>query len=156
MILLRRLESSRSLAEGEVHRRPLAIVQAVQQFWDATRREDDQVQVQVQVQVQKSEAARRRFELERVALTQKRVGPREARRSTRLPALGRDDHESPDAAQQRDSARLLSDSEAEFPEFGRLRKALGEAVASKEAPREKAARGLDAEQRAAEEARAAE
>ena len=51
--------------------------------------------------------------------------------------------------QQQESARLLSDSEAEVR---RLRKALDEAVASKEALREKAAMELGAAQRDAREA----
>jgi hypothetical protein len=51
--------------------------------------------------------------------------------------------------QQQESARLLSESEAEVR---RLRKALDEAVASKEALREMAAMELGARQRAAEEA----
>jgi hypothetical protein len=51
--------------------------------------------------------------------------------------------------QQQESARLLSDSEAEVR---RLRKALDEAVASKEALREKSAMELRDKQRVAEEA----
>jgi hypothetical protein len=51
--------------------------------------------------------------------------------------------------QQQESARILSDSEAEVR---RLRKALDEAVASKEALREKAAMELGAAQREAKEA----
>ena len=51
--------------------------------------------------------------------------------------------------QQQESARLLSDSETEVR---RLRKALDEAVASKEALREKSAMELGAKQRAADEA----
>jgi hypothetical protein len=52
-------------------------------------------------------------------------------------------------AQQQESARLLSDSEAEVR---RLRKAFDEAVASKEALREKSAMEIGAKQRAADEA----
>ncbi|MDM0110470.1 hypothetical protein QTH97_36725, partial [Variovorax sp. J22R24] len=52
-------------------------------------------------------------------------------------------------AQQQESARLLSDSEAEVR---RLRKALDETIAGKEALREKLAMELSAKQRAADEA----
>ena len=54
-----------NLADGEAHQLPLAMVQAAKQFWDAARREADQVQVQ------KTEAARRELELQREALAQR-------------------------------------------------------------------------------------
>lgn len=143
-----------NLADGEAHQLPLAIVQAAKLFWDAARREADQVQVQ------KTEAARRELELQHEALVQKaseltqretsfeekRLAIDEALASSRqaVAAIEAQMH-----TQQQESARLLSDSEAEVR---RLRKALDEAVASKEALREKAAMDLSAAQRDAKEA----
>jgi hypothetical protein len=143
-----------NLADGEAHQLPLAVVQAAKLFWDAARREADQAQVQ------KTEAARREIELQREALAQKdselvqretsfeekRLALDEALASSRqaVAAIEAQMH-----TQQQGSARLLSDSEAEVR---RLRKALDEAVASKEALREKAAMELGAAQRDAKEA----
>jgi chromosome segregation ATPase len=143
-----------SLADGEAQQLPLAIVQAAQQFWDVARREADQVQVQ------KSEAARRELELERSALAQQeadlqqretsfeqaRAALEEALVSSRQAVTAM---EAQMHTQQQESARLLSDSEAEVR---RLRKALDESVASKEALREKTAMELGAAQRDAKEA----
>ena len=143
-----------NLADGEAHQLPLAVVQAAKLFWDAARPEADQMQVQ------KTEAARRELELQRDALADKesdltqretsfkqaRVALDEALASSRqaVAAIETQTH-----AQQQESARLLSDSEAEVR---RLRKALEEAVASKEALREKASMELGAAQRDAKEA----
>ncbi|VTU42033.1 DNA-binding protein [Variovorax sp. RA8] len=143
-----------NLADGEAHQLPLAVIQATKLFWDAARREADQVQVQ------KNEAARRELELQREVLDRKeseltqreasfeqaRVALDEALASSRqaVAAIEAQMH-----TQQQESARLLSDSEAEVR---RLRKALEEAVASKEALREKAAMELGAVQRDAKEA----
>ncbi|KWT97687.1 MULTISPECIES: DNA-binding protein [unclassified Variovorax] len=143
-----------NLADGEAHQLPLAVVQAAKLFWEAARREADQVQIQ------KTEAARRELELQREALAQKeseltqreasfeqaRIALDEALASSRqaVAAIEAQMH-----TQQQESARLLSDSEAEVR---RLRKALDEAVASKEALREKAAMELGAAQRDAKEA----
>ena len=143
-----------NLAAGEANQLPLAIVQAAQQFWDIARREADQVQIQ------KTEATRRELELERGALAQKeadlqqretsfeqaRVALEEALASSRQAVTAM---EGQMHTQQQESARLLSDSEAEVR---RLRKAFDEAVASKEALREKAAMELEAAQRDAREA----
>ena len=143
-----------NLADGEAHQLPLAVVQAAKLFWDAARREADLVQVQ------QSESARRELELQRNALAQKeadlqqretafeqaRVALDEALASSRqaVTAMEVQMH-----TQQQESARLLSDSEADVR---RLRKAIDEAVASKEALREKAAMELGAAQRDAREA----
>ena len=143
-----------NLAAGEAHQLPLAVVQAAKLFWDAARREADQVQVQ------KTEATRRELELQREALARKeseltqrdasfqqaRVALDEALASSRQAVAAM---EAQMHTQQQESARLLSDSEAEVR---RLRKALEEAVASKEALREKAAMELGAAQRDAKEA----
>lgn len=139
---------------AEASRLPLTILQAAEQFWDAARREADQVQIQ------KSEATRSELELARTALAQKeadllqretsfeqaRVALDEALASSRqaVSAMEAQMH-----AQQQASARLLSDSEAEVR---RLRKALDEAAAGKEAIREKAAMDLALAQRDAREA----
>jgi hypothetical protein len=142
------------LADGEAHQIPLAIVQAAKGFWDAARREADQVQVQ------KTEAARRELGLQREALAQKdadltqressfeqaRVALEEALASSRQAVTV---IEAQMHTQRQESARLLSDSEAEVR---RLRKAFDEAVASKEALRENAAMELGAAQRDAREA----
>ena len=133
---------------------PLAVVQAAKLFWDAARREADQVQVQ------KTEATRRELELQRDVLVQKeadlhqreisfeqaRVALDEALASSRQAVTAM---EAQMHTQQQESARLLSDSEAEVR---RLRKSLDGAVASKEALREKAAMELGAAQRDAREA----
>ncbi|MDN8618931.1 DNA-binding protein [Variovorax ginsengisoli] len=143
-----------NLADGEAHQLPLAVVQAAKLFWESARREADQVQVQ------KTEAARREIELQRGALAQKeadlqqretsfeqaRVALDEALASSRQAVTAM---EAQMHAQQQESARLLSDSEAEVR---RLRKALEEAVASKEALREKAAMEIGAAHRDAREA----
>ena len=118
----------RHLADGEAHQLPLAVVQAAKLFWDAARREADQVQVQ------KSEAARRELELQREALARKEseLTQREASFEQARVALDKALASSRQAvaaieaqlhAQQQESARLLSDSEAEVR---RLRKALEE------------------------------
>src|SRR5437868_4203587 len=105
-----------NLADGEAHQLPLAVVQAAKLFWDAARREADQVQVQ------KSEAARRELELQREALAQKeldltqreasfeqaRVTLEEALTSSRQAVAA---IESQMHTHQQESARLLSDSE---------------------------------------------
>ncbi|MDM0084700.1 hypothetical protein QTI17_29280 [Variovorax sp. J31P179] len=112
------------------------------------------------MQVQKTEAVRRELELERGALAQKegdlqqretsfeqaRVALDEALASSRQAVTAM---EAQMHTQQQESARLLSDAEAEVR---RLRKAFDEAVASKEALREKAAMELGAAQRDAREA----
>ena len=146
--------SASRVTHGEANQLPLTILQAAEQFWDVARREADQVQIQ------KTEATRSEFELERASLAQKegdllqretsfeqaRVALDEALASSRqaVSAMEAQMH-----AQQQESARLLSASEAEVR---RLRKALDEAVAGKEALREKAAMELQAQQRAASEA----
>ncbi|WP_436307867.1 DNA-binding protein [Variovorax sp. LjRoot290] len=133
---------------------PLSVVQAAHQFWDVARREADQVQVQ------KTEATRRELELERDALALKEAELKRREDSFEQARVKLDDAlasskqavEAMQAqmhVQQQESARMLSDSEAEVR---RLRKALDGAVASKEALREKAAMELDAKQRAADEA----
>ena len=143
-----------NLADGEAHQLPLAIVQAAKLFWESARREADQVQVQ------KAEAARREIELQRDALAQKeadlhqretafeqaRVALDEALASSRQAVAAM---EAQMLTQAQESARHLSESEAEVR---RLRKALDEAVARKEALREKAAMELGAAQRDAREA----
>lgn len=143
-----------NLADGEAHQLPLVVVQAAKLFWEAARREADQVQVQ------KNEAARRELELQREVLDRKeseltqreasfeqaRVALDEALASSRqaVAAIEAQMH-----TQQQESARLLSDSEVEVR---RLRKTFEEAVAGKEALREKAAMELGAAQRDAKEA----
>lgn len=143
-----------NLADGEAHHLPLGIVQAAKLIWETARREADQVQVQ------KTEAARREIELQRTALAEKeadlqqreisfeqaRVALDEALASSRQAVTAM---EAQMHTQQQESTRLLSDAEAEVR---RLRKALNEAVASKEALREKAAMELSAAQRDAREA----
>ncbi|MDM0030458.1 DNA-binding protein [Variovorax saccharolyticus] len=143
-----------NLADGEAHQVPLAIIQAAKVFWDAARREADQVQVQ------KTEAARREIELQREALAQKeseltqretsfeqaRVALDEALASSRQAVTAM---EAQMHTQQQESVRLLSYAEAEVR---RLRKAFDEAVASKDALRENAAMELGAAQRDAREA----
>ncbi|RZL91188.1 MAG: DNA-binding protein, partial [Variovorax sp.] len=151
----KRLEGrSGSLIDSQAQQLPLAIVQAAQQFWDVARREADQVQVQ------KTEATRRELELERSDLAQKeanlqqrettfeqsRVALDEALASSRQAVTAM---EAQMHTQQQESTRLLSDSEAEVR---RLRRAFDEAVASKEALRERSAMELGAKQRAADEA----
>ena len=143
-----------NLADGKAHQLPLAIVQAAKLFWDAARREADQVQVQ------KTEADRRELELQRSALAQKEADVQQRETSFEQARVALDEAlassrqavaamEAQMHTQQQESARLLSDSEAEVR---RLRKALEEAVASKEALREKAAMELGAAQRDAKEA----
>jgi len=143
-----------SLVDGEAQKLPLAMIQAAQQIWDVARREADQVQIQ------KAEATRRELELQRSALTQKeadlqqREASFEQARAALDEALASSRHavtviEAQMNAQQQESTRLLGDSQAEVR---RLRKALDEAVASKEALREKSAMELSAKQRAADEA----
>ncbi|MDM0015763.1 DNA-binding protein [Variovorax sp. J22P168] len=146
--------SAQSSSSGEAHQLPLAIVQAAQQFWTVAQREADQVQIQ------QTEATRRALELERTDLAhretelqqrhasfeQARVALDEALTSSRQAVTAM---EAQMQAQQLESARLLSASEAEVR---RLRKALDEALASKEALREKSAMELQAQQRAASEA----
>ncbi|MDM0084586.1 DNA-binding protein [Variovorax sp. J31P179] len=143
-----------NLADGEAQRLPLVIVQAAQHIWEAARREADQVQLQ------KTEATQREFDLEREAFIQKEANLQQ-RESTfeqaRLKldealASSRQAIEAMQAqiqAQQQESARILHDSEAEIR---RLRKALDDALASKEALREKAAMELEVKRRAVEEA----
>ncbi|MGO4395856.1 DNA-binding protein, partial [Variovorax sp. M-6] len=150
----KRLDShGANMADGEAHQFPLAIVQAAKQFWDAARREADQVQVQ------KTEAARREFELQRSDLAQKEADLQQRESSFEQARIALDEAlassrqavaaiETQMHTQQQESARLLGDTEAEVR---RLRKAFDEAVASKEALREKAAMELGAKQRAAEE-----
>ncbi|MGO4392883.1 DNA-binding protein, partial [Variovorax sp. M-6] len=151
----KRLDShGANMADGEAYQFPLAIVQAAKQFWDAARREADQVQVQ------KTEAARRELELERSALARKEADLQQRETSCEQARVALDEAltssrqavtamEAQMHTQQQESARLLGDSEAEVR---RLRKALDEAVASKEALREKAAMELGAAQRDAREA----
>jgi hypothetical protein len=133
---------------------PLAVVQAAEQFWEVARREADQVQVQ------QSEASRRELELQREAMAQKEADLQQRETSFEQARLKLDDalaasKQALDALQaqmdrqQHESARQLAESEAEVR---RLRKALEEAVAGKEALREKMAMELGARQRAAEEA----
>ncbi|MDM0071653.1 DNA-binding protein [Variovorax sp. J31P207] len=143
-----------SPADGLANQLPLAVVQSAKLFWESARSEADQVQVQ------KTEAARREIELQREALAQKeseltqreasfeqaRVALDEALASSRQAVTAM---EAQMHTQQQESARLLSDAEAEVR---RLRKALDEAVASKEALREKSAMELRDKQRATEEA----
>src|SRR5437868_5439170 len=128
-----------SLADGETHQLPLAIVQAAKQFWDAARREADQVQVQ------KTEAARRELELQRSDLAQKEADLQQRETSFEQARVALDEAlassrqavaaiEAQMHAQQQESTRLLGDSEAEVR---RMRKALDEAVARKEVLREK-------------------
>ncbi|MDM0050601.1 DNA-binding protein [Variovorax sp. J22R115] len=150
----KRLEGrSPRLVDGEAQQLPLAIVQAAQQFWDVARREADQVQVQ------KTEAARRELDLQRNALARKEADLQQREASFEHARVALDEAlvssrqavaamETQMHAQQQESARLLGDSEAEVR---RLRRALDEAVASKEALREKTAMELGAKQRAAEE-----
>jgi len=151
----KRLEGrTAGLADGEAQQLPLAIVQAAQQFWDVARREADQVQVQ------KTEAARRELQLQREALAHKDAELRQRESSFEQARVALDEAlassrqavaamEAQMHAQQQESARLLSHSEAEVRH---LRKALEEVAASKEALREKSAMELGASQRAADEA----
>ncbi|RZL93260.1 MAG: hypothetical protein EOP82_08025 [Variovorax sp.] len=143
-----------NLADGEAQQLPLAIVQAAQQFWDVARREADQVQLQ------KSEATRRELELKRNAVAQKAADLQQRETSIEQARVALDEAlasarqavaamETQMHAQQQESARLLSDSETEER---RLRKALEDTVASKEALRERSAMELGAKQRAADEA----
>ncbi|MDM0030073.1 DNA-binding protein [Variovorax saccharolyticus] len=142
-----------NLADGEAHQLPLGIVQAAKLFWDAARREADQVQVQ------KTEAARRELELQRADLAQKEASLQQREISFGQARIALDEAlagsrqavtamEAQMHTQQQESARLLSNAEAEVR---RLRKAFDEAVARKEALREKAEMELGAKQRAAEE-----
>lgn len=139
---------------GKAHQLPLSILQAAEQFWEVARREADQVQIQ------KTEATRSELELARSALArheadllqretsfeQARVALDEALASSRqaVSAMEAQMH-----AQQQESARLLSDADAEVR---RLRKAFEGAVTSKEALREKSAMELGAAQRDARDA----
>ncbi|MDM0066785.1 DNA-binding protein [Variovorax sp. J31P207] len=143
-----------SPADGQANQLPLAVVQAAQQFWDLARREADQVQVQ------KAEAARRELDLQREALAQKESDLAQRESSFEQARFAHDEAlassrqavtamEAQMHTQQQESARLLSDAEAEVR---RLRKALDEAVASKEALRETAAMDLVAAQRDGREA----
>ncbi len=141
-------------SSGQAHKFPLTVLQAAQQFWSVAQREADQVQIQ------QTEATRRALELERTDLAQRetelqrrqasfeqaRVALDEALASSRQAVTAM---ETQMQVQQQESARLLSASESEVR---RLRKALEEAIASKEALREKAAMDLQAQQRAASEA----
>lgn len=143
-----------NLANNEAQQPPLAIVQAAQQFWDVARREADQALLQ------KTEATRRELELERSVLAQKeadlqqretafhqaRVALDEALASSRQAVAAM---ENQMYAQQQESARMLSESEAEVR---RLRKALDETVAGKEALRERSTMELGAAHREAKEA----
>ncbi|MDM0002976.1 DNA-binding protein [Variovorax sp. J22P240] len=149
----KRLEGRAGSLVNEAQQLPLPIVQAAQQFWDVARRDADQVQVQ------KTEAARRELDLQRNALAQKEADLQQREASFEHARVALDEAlvssrqavaamETQMHAQQQESARLLGDSEAEVR---RLRRALDEAVASKEALREKAAMELGAKQRAAEE-----
>jgi hypothetical protein len=133
---------------------PLAVVQAAEQFWEVARREADQVQVQ------QSEASRRELELRREAMTQKEADLQQREASFEQARVKLDDalaasKQALDALQaqmdrqQHDCARQLGEFEAEVR---RLRKALDEAVAGKEALREKLTMELGARQRASEEA----
>jgi len=138
-----------NLADGEAHQLPLAVVQAAKLFWESARREADQVQVQ------KTEAARRELELQRSALEQNetelkqreisfeqaRVALDEALASSRQAVAAM---EAQMQSQQQESSRLLSNSEAEVR---RSRSMLNEALASKEALREKSEMELEAKQR---------
>ncbi|CAN7782534.1 DNA-binding protein [Variovorax sp. LjRoot175] len=138
----------------EVSKLPLNVLQLAEQLWDLSRREADQVQIQ------KTEATRRELELERNALVQRetelqqretffeqaRVKVEEALAASKLQF---DAMQAQMQSQLQESARMLSNSQAEER---RLRKALDEAVASKEALREKAEMELGAKQRAADEA----
>ncbi|MGJ7512708.1 DNA-binding protein [Variovorax sp. GT1P44] len=151
----KRLEGrSGIVVEGEGEKLPLAIVQAAHRFWEVARREADQVQVQ------RTEAARRELELERGALTEREADLQQRQASFEQARIALDEAlassrqavtamEAQMHTQQQESARLLSDSEAEVR---RLRKALEEALASKEALREKSAIELEAAHRDAKEA----
>ena len=131
---------------------PLAILQAAEQFWDIARREADQVQVR------KTEATRRELELQREALAQKEVELQQREGSFEQARVKLDDAlaasrqalaalQAQMDRQQKESARLLAESEAEVR---RLRKALEEAGANREALREKVAMELGAMQHAAQ------
>jgi len=153
----KRLEGrNETLADSEASQLPLAVVQAAQQVWEAARRDAEQMQVQ------QSEATRREFELERAALLQREAELRQREASleesrSRLEEALAGSRQAVDAmqaqmnAQQRESTRLLSESDLEVQ---RLRKALQDAAASKEAMREKAEMDLRNRQRLAEEAEA--
>jgi hypothetical protein len=133
---------------------PLALVTAAQQVWSAALHEAEQAQVQA------SEAARQEFMLERDALMrradelqqrelafdQARIQLDEALLASRqaVSAMEAQLHR-----QQQESARHLHDQEAEAR---RLRKALDDALGSKEALRENSAMELAARRRAYEEA----
>ena len=109
------------------------------------------------MQTQKTEASRRELELERAALDQREADLKQREASLEQARIALDEAlassrqavaamEAQMQSQQQESSRLLSDSEAEVR---RLRKALDDAVASKEALREKDAMELGASQRAA-------
>lgn len=133
---------------------PLSVVLAAKQFWDVARREADQAQIQV------AEANRQQLELARGELAQKTADLQQREKSFEDTRARLDDAlassqraltamEAQLQAQQQESARLLSDSEAEVR---RLRKALDTAMATTEALREKSAMELTNTQRAAREA----
>ena len=133
---------------------PLAVLQAAERFWDVARREAEQVQVQ------KGEADRREIELQRDALAhqqaqlQQREATFEQARTHLDKALAAAEQrlaakEAELLAQQQESARILSETGAEVR---RLRKAQEEALASKEALREKSEMALGAAQRDAKDA----
>ena len=141
---------SKAAADGP----PLAVVQAAEQFWAVARREAEQAQRQA------TEAERRTLELERAALAeqeadlQQREGTFAQTRAKLDEALAAANQalaamQAQMHVQQQESARLLSDSEAEVR---RLRKSLEDAVGSKEALRETMAAALTQQQRAAKEA----
>jgi Plasmid replication region DNA-binding N-term len=147
-----------SARDGTVHSEaqqlPLTIVQAAQRFWEAARLEADKVQLQ------KTEATRRELELERSALAQQEADLQQRETSYEQARVALDEALSSSRqavtamevqmhAQQEESARLLGNAEAEVR---RLRKALDEAVAGKEALREKSALDLAARERSAQEA----
>ncbi|KWT97664.1 MULTISPECIES: DNA-binding protein [unclassified Variovorax] len=139
---------------GNAHQLPLTILQAAEQLWDVARREADQVQIQM------SESTRRELELQRTTLAQQEaellkrevsfeqahVALDEALASSRQAVTAM---EAQMRSQQQEAARLLSASEAELR---RLRKGLEEALAGKEAFREKAAMELAVARRDAREA----
>jgi hypothetical protein len=138
----------------EVDGPPLAVLQAAEQFWDVARREAEQVQLQ------KCEADRCEIELAREALAreqgelrqrealfgQSRVQLEEALAASRQALASTQDQMH---AQQQESARILGETQAEVR---RLRKALEEALSSKEALREKSEMALAAAHRDAREA----
>ena len=133
---------------------PLAIVQAAEAMWNVARREADQAQIQ------KTEATRSALELQSTSLAQKRAELLQREATFEQVRFALDEAlassrqtvavmEAQMHAQQQESARLLSLTEAEVR---RLRKALDEAVAGKEALREKASMDLAVAQRDARDA----